>query len=87
MQAPSSAARAGARALFAEFSARPTSARKDGAGLLIAEACVVVGHRLHSKAGKLLRLAFQEDLLDSAELRVATKPGQDAPESEWKCYY
>jgi U3 small nucleolar RNA-associated protein 20 len=51
------------RTLLGEHAVCPDEARTDGAGLLLAEAAVGVAHGLHSRAPRILNLAFGQDLV------------------------
>ena len=54
----------------AEVAAHPTEERIGGAGWLIAQSIVGPRHGLHSRAGAILALALQEDLLELSDLKV-----------------
>lgn len=56
----------------AEHAARPTEARAQGAGWLLAEAAAGVGHGLHSRAPHLLAALLAEDALPLSALRSAS---------------
>lgn len=57
------ALRAAVRAVLAEQAQRPSLEVTEGAGLLLAEAVLGVGHGLHSRAPLILELLLGEDLL------------------------
>ncbi|KAL4521880.1 hypothetical protein Ndes2526B_g01987 [Nannochloris sp. 'desiccata'] len=61
--ANSTAARAAVRTVLADAAIRPSVARVNGAGLLIAEAASGVSNGLHSRGTALLQLLLQEDIL------------------------
>jgi hypothetical protein len=54
----------------AEQAQRPSEARTDGAGLLLAESMVGIGYGLHSKAVALLPLLLREDVLSVKDLKA-----------------
>ena len=65
--AHSTAARAAVRAVLADAVIRPSIARVNGAGLLIAEAVSGVSNGLHSRGTTLLQLLLQEDILSQKD--------------------
>jgi len=65
--ANSTAARAAVRAVLADAAIRPSIARINGAGLLIAETVSGVSNGLHSRGTALLQLLLQEDILSQKD--------------------
>ncbi len=66
-----SALRRAVRAVLAEQALLPSEQRTDGAGLLLAESVLGIGHGLHSRAPAVFELAFGEDLLTRTDLQGA----------------
>ncbi|KAK9845304.1 hypothetical protein WJX81_002986 [Elliptochloris bilobata] len=66
------AVRASVRALLAEHAGRPSEARTQGAGWLLAEAAAGVANGLHSRAPLLLATLLAEDALPISALRGAS---------------
>ena len=69
-QANPSAARAAVRTVLADAAIRPSVARVNGAGLLVAEAASGVSHGLHSRGTALLQLLLQEDILTEKDFQT-----------------
>jgi U3 small nucleolar RNA-associated protein 20 len=73
------AASAAAKATVAEAVTRPTEARVEGAGLLLAAAVAGTSHSLHSRAPALLAPLLKGDLLSAADFKAS---GSKAPLEE-----
>jgi hypothetical protein len=68
---PRKAVRSGLRAVLAEAAVRSSARRTHGAGLLVAEALLGPEHGLHSRAGAVLGLLLQDDILAAADFGAA----------------
>ena len=75
-QAPYVSAKSGLKALVAEAVTKPTLARVEGAGFLIAEAATGVSNGLHSRAVAILDILLQPDVLKSDDFKAGKLSSQ-----------
>jgi hypothetical protein len=79
-QAPAPALRVAVKAALAEAVSRPSLERIHAAGALLAEAARGTSHGLHSRAGAVLGLLLQPDILtpgDFKSAKVGCGPGRE----------
>lgn len=68
-------ARSAVRTVLADAAVRPSVARLEGAGLLVAEAAAGVSNSLHSRGPALLALLLQQDILSASDFQGAKEGG------------